>query len=216
MRPASLTILALLTLTITLRAADEPKKDPPKAEEKKPAVRTETIVGKIVSTDSQKNTIKVQANPQSTRANPLIVQAINAARASVRDVYKIRNAQERAAALKELDDKIKMYERDLYVYTVDAGSDNKVRVPYLKEMFDDMGNIKKITPAERAKLMGKDRMFDGDWADLKMGQIVSVTYVAPAPRKKGKPDELGPATNGNLESTKVVVVQDLPQMGPKK
>ena len=73
---------------------------------------------------------------------------------------------------------------------------------------DEMGNIKKLTARDVAKLRGKDRMFDGAWDDLKMGQIVSVTYVVPPLKKKG--EELD-AADSNLISTKVVVVQEAPQ-----
>jgi len=220
MRPAGWALLAALLALAPLRGDDpkDPKKDPPKTEEKKPAVRTETIVGKVVQVESQKQTIKVDCDPRTSRPNPLIVQAIKTAEASVRDTYKIRNPQERQAALKEIDDKIKDYRKNLYVYTIDAGTDHKVRLPHPKEMFDDMGNIKKLTPKARAELMGKDHLFDGEWADLRMGQVVSVTYVAPPPPKKGKPDELGAAADGNLQATKVAVVQDVPETptGPKK
>jgi len=76
--------------------------------------------------------------------HPVILTAIKFANDSYKDARKIRNLQERAAAFKEIDDKIKEYQRNLYIFTVDAGTDNTVRLPQPKEMFDDMGNIKNI------------------------------------------------------------------------
>jgi hypothetical protein len=69
--------------------------------------------------------------------------------------------------------------------------DPKVRTMFLPEVFDDKGEIKKYTPAEKAELKGKDKSLPGyesSLEKLEAGQTLKVTLV-PVKTKKAAPPE---------------------------
>jgi hypothetical protein len=71
----------------------------------------------------------------------------------------------------------------------------KVRTLFLPEQFDDKGNIKKYTAAEKLALKGKDKTLPGyesSLEKLEVGQTVKVKLVAVKKKKSAKADDKEP------------------------
>jgi len=165
---------------------DAPKLTPPKVPEKKDAenklIKAGEIAGELVSVEPTKNSLKVKVtipySELSQDAYRALIQAqIDLQKAAAnRDINGVISAR-RAIAQNQLNlYTIKSVSKEL---PVDAADDCKVRMAQPKAAFDDMGNVKRLSPKELAALRGKDRLFDAEFSDLSPGQLLRITLVKP-------------------------------------
>jgi hypothetical protein len=162
------------------------KKPADKKEAEKKLVAAGKFTGEVVHIEPSKHSIRVKvAYPK------LNMGAYNALIQAQAQLATARTAQQ----IQSIRNQIAQHQRNLYTTAhqdipVDAADNCVVRLPYPKSAFDEMGNVKKLSQKELAKLRGKDKMFDGEFSDLTNGQIVEVTLVKnkPAPGTKPKDD----------------------------
>jgi hypothetical protein len=105
-------------------------------------------------------------------------------------------------------------------FDLQAIEDVKVRLMKLPVEYDEKGNVKKYTAAEKRKLKGKGKDaklpgYEGNWENLSDGQTVKVYFKAakkkPARDKKKKDDEEAKQDEGGPEKPQVrmiVVLQE--------
>jgi len=188
---------------------DDKKPTDKKPDDKKPmdTRKTTVLAGEIVHIEPAKQAFRVKVTVQYQELNQGEANALLQAN---RDLSTAKNRDEYAAALRRIADhrsrlySIKSKSQD---YAIDSAEDMKVRLNAPKSAFDDMGNVKKYTAKELQELRGKDKLFDGEFADLTNGQIVQVTILLPkvAPKPKNKDDIQ--LDDNKLEATKVVVLK---------
>jgi hypothetical protein len=167
-----------------------PKLPTPKLPQKKEAehrvLTAGTIVGEVVHVEPGKQEIRVKVTVQYQEFNAGALQGLMQAKIQL---AQARTPSAQLSALRNLAQQ----QRNLYTVktstrevAVEAGEKFEVRLAQPKAAFDDQGNIKKYTPRELASLRGRDRMYDGEFSDLNVGQLVQVTIIKP-PRPVGRP-----------------------------
>lgn len=102
---------------------------------------------------------------------------------------------------------VRQRDKDL---TLDISDKVLVRLPEPKESFDEMGNVKKYTPAQKNALRGKDKLFDGEFSDLTNGQIAQVTILAPKVPTKPVPRDNIALDDNKLYATRIAILQQPP------
>lgn len=223
---SSVALLAV-ALIATERSAAQ---DKDKKEDKKPNVpapmvpdakdavkkqlKTGKVLGELIHIEPNKQAFRVKLTYQYSELNQGALNGLLQAQrdaAAARDVNALVNAQRAAAQHRANLYTVKTGHREL---TIDAAEKFVVRMPVPKETFDDMGNVKKFTKAELDKLRGTDKLFDGEYSDLAVGQVVQVTLILPKPmpmKPKGKDDlDLTGDDPNKLEATHVAVLKMQP------
>lgn len=181
---------------------------PDKKDAEKKLLKTQMVAGELVHIEPNKQAFRVKVSYQYSEINQGAYQGmINAQRelAAARD-YNARNAALRNYATNQakLYD-IKTASKEI---AIDGGENMKVRLNQPKAGFDDFGNLKKFTMKELKAMMGVDKMYDGEFSDLTVGQIVQATVVVPkAPAKPVKKDDLTLMEDPKIEATRVAVLR---------
>src|SRR6266542_1079194 len=176
---------------------DAPKLAPPKVPEKKEAenklIKAGEVAGELVSVEPTKNSIKVKVPLRYSELNQGAVNGLMQAQIDLRnarDYNGVYNA--RRAMAKHLSELYTIKTSSIEI-PVDAADECKVRMAQPKAVFDDMGNVKKLSAKDLAALRGKDRLFDAEFSDLSPGQLIRVTLVKP------KTVPTGPKTKDDLK-----------------
>jgi len=180
-----------------------PGKVAPKVPDKKEAenklIRAGELAGEIVHIEPGKNAIRLKVTLRYSEVNQ---GALNGLRQAQIDLARARDYN----AVVNARNAIAQHQANLYTMKskttdvpVDAAENVQVRLAQPKAAFDDMGNVKKYTAKELAKIRGKDGLYDGEFSDLSTGQLVRVTLVRPktAPVRPRNKDDI------NLEDNKV-------------
>jgi hypothetical protein len=103
-------------------------------------------------------------------------------------------------------------------FDLDAINDVKVRRQDPPVQYDDKGNVKKYTSKELADLKGDPKQpgYAADWTDLKAGQTIKVTVMAPKKDKDAKDkDKDKDKTDTTPRVSKVTIVKDAPEDADK-
>ena len=177
---------------LTAPAFAEDKKPTDKKETDHKLVKAGMVAGELVHIEPSKHSIRLKVAYQKINMGAYqgLIQA-QAQLATARSLQQIQSIQRTIAG----------HQRNLYTTAyqeipIDTTETCVVRLPAPKSAFDDMGNVKKMSPKELAKLRGKDKMFDGEFSDLTTGQIVRITLVknktTPGPKGKDDLDENKP------------------------
>lgn len=189
-----------------------PPKDDKRAAEKK-ALTGSVITGELVHVETGKNTIRVKVSFQYLEPNPSAMQGLMQARL---EMARARDLNARRAAMQNMAQQ----QRNLYTpraasrdVEIEPGDDCVVRLPLPRAAFDKEGNPKKTSPKELAALRGKDGLFNGEFSDLTVGQLVQITIIKPkgAPAAKPKKEDIN-FDDLKLRASRIVVRrQPLPQ-----
>src|SRR5262245_59460740 len=154
-------VLACVVPVSAQKAEPEKKDDKKEAEAK--LVKAGEISGEVIHVEPQKGMFRVRVTyvyyePNQGAINAVAQARLNVAKARNRD--ELYNAQrELARASSQSMYNSKNSHKDL---NIEAGEEMQVRLLQPKADFDDMGNLKKLTPKEIAALKGKDGRFDGE------------------------------------------------------
>jgi len=216
------TFLALFAFLIAPAFAADEKKDDPKpppkiadkitgkkdAENK--LIKAGEIAGEVVHVEPAKNSLRVKVTIPYTELNQgeykaYIQEQINARNAAARGDRNAYANHLRAAV--DHSNRLISVKSTSKEVPVDAADECKVRLAQPKASFDDMGNVKKFTQKELAALRGKDRLYDGEFSDLTVGQIVRVTFVkpkTPPPMPKNK-DDIN-LDDYKLQASRIIIV----------
>ncbi len=185
---------------------------PDKKEAEKKVVSGGVLSGEVSHVETAKNTFRVKVSYQYAEPNPGAIQGfINEQRAAA--FARDPNAR-RQHLINMLNHQRNMYRPKTASRDFDIVPDEKceVRLPAPKSTFDKDGKPMKLSPAEVAKLRGRDRLFAGEFSDLTTGQVVQVTIIKPktAPAAKRDKDDVN-FDDLQLKASRIVVVrQPLP------
>jgi hypothetical protein len=167
-------------------ALGQDKKPAEKKDADKKLVAAGKLAGEIVHVEPSKHSIRVKVGYPELNMGEyqalLRDQASLATARSAQQIQSIRNSIAQRQA--------RLYTTKYTEIPVEAAENCVVRLPLPKSAFDEMGNVKKLSPKELAKLRGKDKLFDGEFSDLTNGQIVEVTLVKNKPKPGQKKDDL--------------------------
>jgi len=189
------------------------KTPPPKVPDKKEAenkfIKAGQVAGEIVHIEPGKNSLRLKVTISYREVNQ---GAYNGYLQAQRDLALARDLGARNNALRALA----QHQANLYTtksktteVPIDAAEDLQVRLAQPKAAFDDMGNVKKYTAKELAKIRGKDGLFDGEFGDLSTGQLVRVMLVRPktAAVRPKKKDDINLEDNKLMASRIIVLSQ---------
>ena len=175
--------------------ADKDKKDEPVAE--KP-IKVGVVSGKLTEVNESAKSIKLDVTIETTKPNVGEIQALQNARIQLAQAYAQRNY----SAIPGLQQQIAQH--SLNTTTIEKQTKNvdysctddvKIRLMEPAPVFDEKGNVKKLTAKEKRELKGdpKDPDFKlpgypGAFTDMRQGSLVTVTLV----KKKDAPHHVGP------------------------
>jgi hypothetical protein len=172
---------------------DDPKPPPSKVPDKKEAehklIKAGEIGGEIINVEPTKNSIRLKVTIHYSEFNPSAYRSLIQAQIDLRNARDYNGVYNARRAIVQHTNNLYTIKNITKEVPVDAADDCKVRSAQPKAAFDDMGNVKKLTAKELAALRGKDRLFDAEFSDLSVGQMVKVVLVKPktapaAPRNK--------------------------------
>lgn len=148
-----------------------------KTETEKKLIEAGKVAGELVHIEPSKHSFRLKVTYQYAKINPGALQGILQAQqqlATARSAQQVYQAQQ---SLIQNQANLYTLQSASKEFPIEAAEKCEVRLPAPKQAFDDMGNVKKLKPKELAALRGKDRMFDGEFSDLTIGQIVQITLV---------------------------------------
>jgi len=181
-------LLLLAVFVLPLFAADdvkEPKKEPKKDNG---MVYLRTVKGTVLSFDEGKKTVRlrvedpkpdlkaIQSALQTQQQGQL--EYLQASSKRPQDVQGLANAQ------KKVNDAVAAQRKAMAVTTPvevewTTTEEVVVRVSDLPQQFDDKGQVKKLTPKEKADLKGNPKLpgYKAEVSDVHANDVVAVTLV---------------------------------------
>jgi hypothetical protein len=100
-------------------------------------------------------------------------------------------------------------------YDLDAANDVKVRRQDPPVQYDDKGNVKKYTSKELSELKGDSKLpgYAADWTDLKVGQTIKISVVAPKKDKDAKDKDAKDKDKADTtpKVSQVMIVKEAPE-----
>lgn len=203
-------IFAFFYLTASVMAADKPV-DKKTAEKK--LMTAGAVSGEVMYIDKSKQSLRVKVTyqyvtlDQGAYRGMLQAQQNYQRAAARRDINGMRSAQRSLA-----QNRARLYKQNSSTkeFTVEAAEGMKVRMKYPKPGFTETGEVKTYTPKELKKMRGKDRLFDGEWADIQQGQLVHVRLVREKKRPVVKDPDLLKLEAMTLKTDRIVIVAEKP------
>jgi hypothetical protein len=233
MKRVALTLSCLLALAVAMPAAAQNKKKPPADKvpdvDAEKALQPGDISGKVHTLSGNSLTLRVEyerlelkkGSNRGPNYDSLIRQQQAIARAQQR-LATARSPRQMASALRSLQQAnlnaqrqalrqagrggsnpftVKKETKD---FVIELSPDAKIRTSWTPAEFDDMGNLKKLTAAEKKELKGDPKLpgYKADLAALKAGQKATVHLA----RVKDE-DDKGTA----LRATMVLITEESTQ-----
>lgn len=200
------TLLPALLFGVTAAAADKKPLDEKSAKQK--LLKAGAFQAEVVSVNKTSQSFKVKVDYQYRKINVSAYRAIQKAQLDLQYAQARGDRNRLLSAQRSLlQNQAKLYtiEKGTQEYQIAAVSGVEVRLKNPKPQFTKEGEAKELTASEKRKLRGRDKLYPGEWADIKEGEFV-VVYLVRERRRSTPANAEGEVQT--RKTNKVVVLND--------